>query len=509
MGDDANLYTLLSERFLRTPEAPSFTVADGASISFREFDGQIARLAHALRDLGVRPGDRVTVQIEKSIDNVCLYMATLKVGAVFNSLNTAYTPAEIDYFVGDADPALVVTTPEKLDAIGKIGERHGVRSVETLDGAGGGSLAQRAADQQAAAETVARDRDDLACLVYTSGTTGRSKGAMLSHGNLASNALTLHELWGFVPGDRLLHALPIFHVHGLQVALHTALLNGSEILWLKKFDPAIVTDLLGRASVYMGVPTHYTRLLDYADFGRDACADMRLFISGSAPMLAETHAAFTARTGHRILERYGMSEAGMITSNPYDGERVPGTVGYALPGVSVRIADDKGAVLKPGEVGGVEIKGPNVFKGYWRMPERTAEEFRDDGFFITGDMGVLAEDGRLTLVGREKDLIITGGLNVYPVEIEDQINAIAGIGETAVIGVPHPDFGEGVVAVVTPRGADAVPDGEAVINELRGSLAAFKLPKRVFTVDALPRNAMGKVQKAALREQFKDTFKDG
>ena len=506
MSQNQNLYSLFRARFPREETAVAFETADGAALSYPELDRMVGRYANALESLGAEPGDRITVQVEKSLANVFVYLAALRTGAVFNPLNTAYTPTEIDYFAGDAKPRILVTAPERLDEMRPIAETNGVEHVVTLDAEGGGSLADLAATAGPDHEPAPRAGDDLAGLVYTSGTTGRSKGAMLSHGNLASNALTLHDLWGFEPGDVLIHALPIFHVHGLYVALNTSFLNGSKMFWLPKFDADAIVGLLPRASVLMGVPTFYTRLLGHDGFNAEACSNMRLFISGSAPLLAETHDRFAVHTGHRILERYGMTEAGMITSNPYDGERVAGTVGFPLPGVDVRVVDAEGGALPAGEIGTLEIKGPNVFGGYWGMPEKTAEEFRDDGYFITGDLATRDETGRVAIVGRGKDLIITGGFNVYPKEIETELDLIDGIGESAVIGVPHPDFGEGVIAVVTAPPTGPVPDEEAIISALSGKLAKFKLPKRVYRVDALPRNTMGKVQKTELRTTFGDTF---
>ena len=506
MPDDHNLYALLCSRFPTAAEAVAFEEADGSTVSYRELEAVVSRYTNALTGLGLAPGDRITVQVEKSLANVYLYLAVLKCGAVFNPLNTAYTPSEVDYFVSDAQPRVIVCDPDRADSIQKIADAYGIEHVVTLNAAGSGSLADLAAAQSDDADIVCRANDDLAALVYTSGTTGRSKGAMLSHGNLASNALTLHELWAFEPGDVLIHALPIFHVHGLYVALNTSFLNGSRIFWLPKFDAAAVAGLMPRATVLMGVPTFYTRLLAEPDFGPEQCANMRLFISGSAPLLAETHTLFEERTGHRILERYGMTEAGMITSNPYVGSRVAGTVGFALPDVDVRVADDTGRPLGAGEIGILEIKGPNVFQGYWGMPGKTAEEFRDDGFFITGDMAVIDDTERVSIVGRGKDLIISGGFNIYPKEIESELDLLNGVGESAVVGVPHPDFGESVVAVVTASGDTGPPEEDAIISDLAERLAKFKVPKRVFLVDELPRNTMGKVQKAELRSRYAGTF---
>jgi malonyl-CoA/methylmalonyl-CoA synthetase len=498
---DCNLYSLFDTRFLAAGDRPALTHESATrSLTYAGLRTGAARYANALARLGVKPGGRVTVQVEKSVENVLLFLAVLKVGAVYQPLNTAYTPADVEYFVGDAKPSLVVCDPVREEALRAIVEEAGA-GLATLGADGEGSLAEAAAAASPEHATVPRGTEDLAGLLYTSGTTGRSKGAMITHDNLASNILALHAIWAFRPGDVLLHALPIFHVHGLFVALGTAFLNGSEMLWHDRFDVARLMADLPRATVLMGVPTFYTRLLSREDFTAEVCRSIRLFVAGSAPLLAETHRAFEARTGHKVLERYGMTETGMITSNPYEGERRPGSVGYPLPRVEVRIADPEGRALGAGEIGVIEVRGPNVFKGYWGMPEKTRQEFRD-GWFITGDMGVMEADGRVSIVGRAKDLIISGGFNVYPKEIEDAVDALPGVTESAVIGVPHPDFGEGVVAVVTGK-----PPAEAEMQAaLQERLAKFKLPKRIFLVDELPRNAMGKVQKAELRKRFGDTF---
>lgn len=487
--------------------APAFETADGKILTYAEVVDGVARAAAALRSLGIKPGDRVTVQVEKSLANVFLYLATLKVGAVFNPLNSAYTPAELEYFIADAKPTAIVASAERIAEIEPAAAASKVRALLTMAADGSGSFMQLSSGQRPLRKTAKREADDLAALIYTSGTTGRSKGAMITHRNIASNAETLHSYWGFRPGDVLLHALPIFHVHGLFVALHTALLNSSRVLWLPKFDLEEVLRLLPRATVVMGVPTFFTRLLDHAAFGPKHCRNLRLVISGSAPLLAETHRDFAARTGQKILERYGMTETGMSTSNPYDGERLPGTVGYALPKVSARVVDDKGRRVAAGDVGVLEVKGPNVFKGYWRNAKKTREEFRKDGYFITGDLATMAQDGRITIVGRAKDLIITGGFNVYPKEIEGELNGLPGIAESAVVGVPHPDFGEGIVAVITPLPGKKPPSETEILAALAKRLAKFKLPKRVFVAKELPRNAMGKVQKTDLSAKYRDTFK--
>ena len=457
---------------------------------------RVASAAGALLGFGVRTGDRVVVQVPKSPEAVALYLACLKLGAVYVPLNTAYTAREVEYFLEDAEPALFVRAADAASTSGV--------PTATLDAHGGGTLAEAAASASPSEEVAHRDAGDLAAIVYTSGTTGRSKGAMLSHGNLASNAETLCDAWGWRDDDVLLHALPIFHVHGLFVAMHCVFLTGTSMVFLPGFDADTFTAHLPRATVTMGVPTFYTRLLARPDFDRDACASMRLFISGSAPLTEQTFHAFEERTGHRILERYGMSETLMNTSNPLGGERVAGTVGFALPDVETRIAGADGGAAASGAVGEIEVRGPNVFSGYWRMPDKTAEEFRPDGFFRTGDMGFMDDQGRVTIVGRAKDVVISGGYNVYPKEVEDLIEEMPEVSEVAVIGVPHPDFGEGVVAVVGPVGEE-VSLG-AVERALGGRLARFKQPKQVLNVDALPRNAMGKVQKNVLRERFARLF---
>ena len=508
MSDNQSMYRLIEDRIARSGSNPAFVMPDGKSVSYTELGRLVAQMANALGAAGVAAGDRVTAQVEKSLPNAVLYLACLKAGAVFNPLNSGYTSAELDYFIGDAEPTLLVCQRSALGLLAPIAERHKVKSTLLLEPDGSGSLSDLARSQGDRHATVPRAIDDLASLIYTSGTTGRSKGAMITHGNLTSNTRALCETWRITGDDVLLHALPIFHVHGLFVALNTTLTQGAKILWQPKFDLETALRLLPQSTMMMGVPTFYTRLLSSPAFGRETCRNMRLFVSGSAPLLAETHTEFKERTGHAILERYGMTETGMITSNPYAPEgRLAGTVGHALPGISVRVAEPDGKVLGTGEIGVIEVKGPNVFKGYWRNPEKTKAEFRSDGYFVTGDLGTMAQDGRVTIVGRAKDLIISGGLNVYPKEIEDELNALPGVAEAAVVGIPHPDFGEGVVAVLAQAPGMRIADEAEVLKHLEGRLAKFKCPKRIFVVDDLPRNAMGKVQKVELRNRYGHLFK--
>lgn len=487
-----------STTFIETGEGRVFRYGDVLALS--------GKLANALVRLGVRPGDRVAAQVDKSAEAIFLYLACLRSGAAFLPLNVAYTVAEIDYFVSDAEPKLLIAAPAKAIALETVAAKYGARLL-TLGLAGEGSLMAGAAECPAEFADVPRAADDLAAILYTSGTTGRSKGAMLTHENLLSNALVLVEYWRFSAKDVLLHALPIFHTHGLFVATNCALFAGASMLFFAKFDPDQIMRLMPRATAMMGVPTFYVRLLQHPGLTQEATKHMRLFVSGSAPLLAETHVSWRARTGHAILERYGMTETNMNTSNPYDGERRAGTVGFPLPGISIRVADpDTGRALPQGEIGVIEIKGPNVFKGYWRMPEKTAAEFRPDGYFISGDLGKIDERGYVHIVGRGKDLVISGGYNVYPKEIETEIDGMAGVIESAVIGVAHADFGEGVTAVVV-RDKGSALDEAAVLKALDGRLAKYKQPKRVLFVDDLPRNAMGKVQKNVLRETYKDLYR--
>jgi len=500
-----NLFSALQKRF--PSETSTFIrTASGRVFSYGDMEKRTAQFANALVNLGVRPGDRVAVQVNKSTEALMLYLGVVRAGAVFLPLNTAYTQSELKFFFSDAEPGLVVCSPSME---GVIRGGCGDAKLETLGDCGtDGSLLAlvNAASQEF--ETVSRQSDDLAAILYTSGTTGRSKGAMLTHQNLNSNAKALTDTWQFTSSDVLLHALPIYHTHGLFTATNTILYAGASMIFLEKFDADQVMDLIGEATTMMGVPTFYSRLLQSERLSKQSVEHIRLFISGSAPLSPEVHGEFEMRTGHAILERYGMTETGMNTSNPYKGARRAGTVGFPLPCVDLRITDlETGIELAQGGIGSIEVRGPNVFKGYWRMPEKTAEEFRDDGFFVTGDLGVIDDKGYVNIVGRDKDLIISGGFNVYPAEIESAIDAIVGVAESAVIGLPHPDFGEGVTAVVACKPGQDLSDDD-IIAPLQDVLARFKQPKRVFFLDELPRNAMGKIQKKELREQFADTFQN-
>ncbi len=501
---NANLFARLFDH-LDDPERLAIETVDGQRISYGELIARAGKVANVLVSRGVEVGDRVAAQTEKSVAGLVLYLAVVRAGAVYLPLNTAYTLNELEYFLTDAEPSLVVCDPAKADGIGAIAAKIKAK-VETLDADGRGTLTDAAETADAQFVTAVRTDDDLAAILYTSGTTGRSKGAMLSHDNLASNSLSLVDYWRFTERDVLIHALPIYHTHGLFVASNVTLFARASMIFLPKFDPARIIALMSRATVLMGVPTFYTRLLQSPALTREATGHMRLFISGSAPLLADTHREWAARTGHQVLERYGMTETNMNTSNPYDGARVPGAVGHPLPGVSLRVTDpDTGKELARDSVGMIEVRGRNVFKGYWRLPEKTRSEFRDDGFFITGDLGKIDRDGYVHILGRGKDLVISGGFNVYPKEIESEIDAMPGVVELAVIGVPHADFGEGVTAVVVCAG-DAKVDEASVLSALDGRLAKFKMPKRVFVVDELPRNAMGKVQKNILRNTYSDIY---
>ncbi|MCY3970652.1 MAG: AMP-binding protein [Acidobacteria bacterium] len=496
-----NLYALLYERFAAALDCPSLALpsaAKGARVpawTYGDLDGASARFAAALQRRGVEPGDRVLVQVPKSAEAVALYLGVLRCGGVYVPLNVAYTEREVAFFVSDASPRVVIRGG---GGVGEPGSGDGPRAI----GIDALWREARSFDPDPAIER--RADDDLAAICYTSGTTGRSKGAMITHRNLTSNALALYRIWGFEPGDVLLHALPIFHVHGLFVALHTAFLNTSKVLFLPAFDAAEVRRLLPEATVLMGVPTFYSRLLAEPGFGSADCESIRLFVSGSAPLTEAVFGDFEGRTGHQILERYGMTEAGMITSNLLDGERVAGTVGFPLPDVEVRAVAEDGAELPAGEVGMLEIRGPNLFAGYWALPDKTAEEMRGDGFFVTGDLGSVDVEGRVTLVGRGKDLIIAGGFNVYPKEVEDRLDEVEGVRESAVIGAPHADLGEGVVAVLVAEGGPVEDD--TLRTALEAGLARYKHPRRFYWVDELPRNAMGKVQKNVLRERYHGAY---
>lgn len=503
-----NLFAALRAAFPVQLDEVAVETDNDLTYSWRDLERATAMMANLLDSLGLPDGSRIAVQVNKSVEAMVLYLATLRAGYVFLPLNTAYQSAEIEYFIGNAEPAVVVCTGQNFGWVSKIAFKAGTQHVFTLNDDRTGSLLDRAAHCADQHPVAVRQADDLAAILYTSGTTGRSKGAMLTHGNLLSNARVLKDYWGWRSaeegGDVLIHALPIFHVHGLFVAIHGALLNGSKMIWLSKFDPKLVIKKLSEATVFMGVPTLYVRLLAEPGLTVEAARHMRLFIAGSAPLLIETFTEWQERTGHTILERYGMSETAMLTSNPYDetdGERRGGTVGFALPGVSLRVQDEAGQAVAVGEIGDIQVKGPNVFQGYWRMPEKTAEEFTADGYFKTGDVGKIDALGYVTIVGRSKDLIISGGYNVYPAEIEGYINELSGVTESAVIGIPHADFGEiGVAVVIAKPGASLDP--VQIIASLKSKLANFKVPKQCFVVEALPRNTMGKVQKNVLRAQY-------
>lgn len=503
-----NLYTHFHKAFAGHLAEVAIETDDARRWTFGDLHAQSAQMANWLLSLGLKPGDRVMVQVEKSVPALIFYLACLRAGVVYVPLNTAYQSAELAYFMENAEPSVFVADPSKAEGLRELAARIGVPHLVTLGADGQGSLIEATQGLSTDSAVHEAKQGDLAAILYTSGTTGRSKGAQLTHHNLASNALTLHKLWGWEPGDVLVHALPIFHVHGLFVACHCALLNASKMLWMGKFKPQQMLAWLPQATVFMGVPTLYVRLLQEAGLTPESCAHMRLFISGSAPLLTETFKEWQERTGHTILERYGMSETTMLTSNPYraeDGPRVGGTVGRPLPGVELRCMGEDGRACPTGEIGGIEVRGPNVFPGYWRMPEANAKEFTADGWFKTGDVGRIDAKGYVTIVGRSKDLIITGGYNVYPAEVEGYINDLPGVAESAVIGCPHADFGEGVVAVVVPQ-AGAQLDAADLTAAIKSQIAGFKVPKQLFIVDELPRNVMGKVQKKALRETYAKVF---
>jgi len=501
---DNNLYSHFKKQFDRCAERVLLTTTEQRTYTFSDADRESAKLASLMRSRGIEPGDRVSVQVEKSPQALFLYLACLRAGFVFHPLNPAYQSGELEYFLGNARPALVVCDPERYSEFSVLCASANIPHLMSLDSRGGGSLGDAAAVASEQFGIVPRAGDDLAALLYSSGTTGLPKGIMLTHDNLLRNTEALVEAWGFSEGDCLLHALPIFHVHGLFVANGCAMLSGASMRWLANFSPAEAIRCLPQCTVMMGVPTYYTRLLAAGDFDETVCNNMRLFVSGSAPLLEETFNAFEERTGHRILERYGMTETNMNTSNPLHGERKPGTVGLALPGVTVRVVNSAGEAVPQGEIGALQVRGPNVFKGYWQMPEKTADDFTADGFFNTGDTASVDEDGYVSIVGRAKDLVITGGLNVYPKEIELFLDKQPGVAETAVIGIPHADFGEAVVAVVVA--ADATATEERLIRAAKSELANFKVPKKVVFVDELPRNTMAKVQKNELRQRYAGLF---
>lgn len=503
-----NLFAALRAGFPQDLDRIAIETDGGLAYTWGDLERGSAMIANLLLSLELPAGARIAAHTDKSVEALLLYLATLRAGFVYLPLNSAYRKEELRYFIANAEPGVVVCAGRDFGWIGKLAFSLGVQQVFTLNDDRSGTLLERAAQHSHRHEVAVKRSDDPAAILYTSGTTGRSKGAMLSHGNLLSNARTLHRYWDWQPDDVLIHALPIFHVHGLFVASHGALLNGSTMLWCAKFEPRAVLERLPRATVFMGVPTLYVRLLHEAGLTQEACAHMRLFVSGSAPLLIETFREWKARTGHTILERYGMSETVMLTSNPgraQDGERIGGTVGKPLPGVEVRVVGDADQALPAGEIGRVEVRGPNVFLGYWRMPEKTAEEFTSDGWFKTGDVGRFSDDGYLSIVGRSKDLIISGGYNVYPAEVEGYLNELPGVAESAVIGVPHPDFGEAVVAMAVAK-ANVALDGDELLAGLKACIAGFKVPKRLFIVGELPRNAMGKVQKNLLRDNHASLF---
>ncbi|HMA51779.1 MAG TPA: malonyl-CoA synthase [Magnetospirillaceae bacterium] len=495
-----NLYAAFRAAFPQDLSRVCLETDRGRAVTYREIEEQSGRIAALLDKLGVKPGERVTVQVDKSPEALFLYLACLRAGVIYMPLNSGYTATELDYFLSDARPALVVSTPKAFDEMRELAAKAGCKTVLTLGADGHGALTEQAQTLAPRTDIAATEPDDVAAMLYTSGTTGRSKGALLTHRSLIANAETLVEAWGFTEEDVLLHTLPIFHVHGLFVAFGCALLSRAKMLFHPTFDAASALAAMGRATVFMGVPTYYTRLLASPELNKAKVANMRLFVSGSAPLLAETFSAFHQRTGHHILERYGMTETGMNTSNPLIGERRLGTVGFPLSGVELRIADDEGREVAKGETGIIEVRGPNVLKGYWNNPEKTAAAFRADGFFITGDVAQLDADGYVVIVGRASDMIISGGYNVYPKEIETVIDALPGIGESAVIGVPHPDFGEGVVAVIRTLPGKEHPAESEIVAALKSQLAGYKVPKKLVFVEDLPRNAMGKVVKAELRK---------
>ena len=479
----------------------TFLINDDKKINYADFHIMINQLANVLIQKGMKPGDRVAVQAEKSNTQIALYAATIKAGGVYLPLNTGYTTSELDYFIKDSSAKIIIVDKNVENKI--VNNLDANTVLLTLNSDETGSLTNLADEQEFFFDTIERGPDDLAAILYTSGTTGKSKGAILSHQNLLSNTKVLKDYWKFTKEDVLLHMLPIYHTHGLFVASNLLAYVGGSMIFLPKFD---IEQALKWMSKSTTVPTFYTRLLSDSRFNHSLTEHMRLFISGSAPLLATTHKEFEDRTSKKILERYGMTETNMCTSNPYDNNRVAGTVGLPLPGIQLRIADDKGNEVEQGQIGIIELKGENVFKGYWQMPDKTSESFREDGFFITGDMAKVDDNGYVTIVGRDKDLIISGGLNIYPKEVETKIDELTSIEESAVFAAPHKDFGEAVVAAVVRKNESIFE--EEIINYLSDKLAKFKQPKKIIFLDSLPRNAMGKVQKAELRKKYQKLFND-
>ena len=502
-----NIFSVFQSRFPKNPDAIFIETPDGTQYSYAYLEEETARIARFLTSQGIQKSDRVAVQVEKSPHVLFLYLACLRAGFVYLPLNTAYTKSEISYFLEDAEPTVVVCATKAKELFSSL-ENKKLQHIFTLDTHAQGTLITESRETVTEFETVACDSDDIAVILYTSGTTGRPKGAMITHGNLAANGLALQKAWSWKQSDVMLHALPIFHIHGLFVACHNVLLGGSKMLFVEKFDSKTINQLLPKATVFMGVPTFYTRLLDDENFSRDCCKNMRLFISGSAPLLEQTFEDFQQRSGHTILERYGMTETGMNTSNPVEGDRIAGTVGLPLPGVDVRIVDQNNQVVKNGNIGVLQVKGDNVFKGYWRMPDKTTEEFTDDNFFITGDMAQHNEQGYISIVGRNKDMVITGGYNVYPKEVELLLDESEGVKESAIIGLAHKDFGEAVTAVIVPEDINNPPNDLELKKQLKKQLASYKTPKKIIFIDQLPRNTMGKVQKNILRENYKDLYQE-
>ena len=505
MQSNANLYASFQNIFLQQLDKVALTTTTDITYTYSELDQESARLAGFLSSLGLQSGDRISIQVQKSPQALCLYLACLRGGFVFHPLNTGYRENELEYFLSDAEPGAISCDDSAKDVMQRLADKLGINNLLILNADGTGSLINNSRDTSDEFEIVSRESDDMAALLYSSGTTGVPKGIMLTHENLLHNAESLVQYWGFTSDDVLFHALPIFHVHGLFVALGCVFLSGASMRWASAYDAKQTVKYLPECTAMMGVPTYYTRLLALPEFNKKVTANIRVFISGSAPLLAETFVQFEERTGHRILERYGMTETNMNTSNPLQGERKPGTVGLPLPGVEVRIVNDMGNNLETDEIGNLQVRGKNVFKAYWKMPEKTAEDFTDDNFFNTGDKGQIDSDGYVAIVGRAKDMVISGGLNVYPKEVELVIDDIEGVLESAVIGVPHPDFGEAVVAIVIASD-ESCPQEDGLIEMLKEQLASFKLPKRVMILDELPRNTMGKVQKNVLRDQFTDLF---